>query len=769
MMALISKLWRKYKRGARYVARMIFLGPLLTGFAVAFFLCAVPQAREVYLGIIEDQQFGKGLLGLSLLSLLSLLLLTWQNMLATHAIDRMYPVHADLHFDRLLGRVRTACNALSASLPLLGLTFGLWLLADEASDTTVKLDAALASLGREAFQGQLLHIRWWAIGCIVFTLALLSVVGWIARSRKLRLVPPRHSLGDVVLYIGLAVAVLTMAGPLLVQPYVVSAAQFLGPLAVISLVLITLVCVMILLSILSNLFRLPVFGTVVVAVMAYLASQIYAVMTPDRVVAPLSAVKAAEQKFDPSAEAPKSDLARKFASWLAAREERSGAGTSARPYPVFIVSAQGGGNYAASMTSMFLGGLQDQCAEFAQHVFAISGVSGGAVGAAVFAANQPATEPKPQPCNGDGVPASDTTASKTGSTANIIAVALKDHLSPALALLWPDFVRRPLGRLPDLNRSSVIERSFLCAYSQSLRCPDETQQTWLGMPFDQHWDPARTRPALVLNSTWVETGFRAAFAPFPLRNLGDGTLYSFYKPPTSEMNTERGDFLDDDKTDLLPDLSGTSVIQAAFVSARFPGLTPAWRIEQGGKRWNFVDGGYFDNSGATTALEIHREVAKEIAAQGKQDQVKVYLVMLTDALADADAAAVGSGTAFSDTVAPVTALLKVREQLANRAVTRAIKELEPNSTADERVGRTGDSKVLVVNLNQKTFRLPLGWKISRLTNGILQLMLGQPDLCNAAAQGSVVEEAREINRIVRDNSCVQSKILDLLRVPTGRS
>ncbi len=49
-----------------------------------------------------------------------------------------------------------------------------------------------------------------------------------------------------------------------------------------------------------------------------------------------------------------------------------------------MISAQGGGIYASVAAAIFLSRMQDICPRFAQHVFAISGVSGGAVGSTLF-------------------------------------------------------------------------------------------------------------------------------------------------------------------------------------------------------------------------------------------------------------------------------------------------------------------------------------------------------------------------------------------------
>ncbi|MFX7866411.1 hypothetical protein ABTK37_20655, partial [Acinetobacter baumannii] len=53
-------------------------------------------------------------------------------------------------------------------------------------------------------------------------------------------------------------------------------------------------------------------------------------------------------------------------------------------FPLYVVAAEGGGIYAATHAASFLAEIQDMCPGFSHHLFAISGVSGGSVGAAVF-------------------------------------------------------------------------------------------------------------------------------------------------------------------------------------------------------------------------------------------------------------------------------------------------------------------------------------------------------------------------------------------------
>ena len=72
--------------------------------------------------------------------------------------------------------------------------------------------------------------------------------------------------------------------------------------------------------------------------------------------------------------------AEEFEQWYASRPDLE----VYDEYPVYIVAAQGGGMYAADQTAIFLSRLQDNCPAFRNHLFAISAVSGGSVGAATF-------------------------------------------------------------------------------------------------------------------------------------------------------------------------------------------------------------------------------------------------------------------------------------------------------------------------------------------------------------------------------------------------
>ncbi|NJO33553.1 MAG: hypothetical protein HC869_10785 [Rhodospirillales bacterium] len=229
-------------------------------------------------------------------------------------------------------------------------------------------------------------------------------------------------------------------------------------------------------------------------------------------------------------------------------------------------------------------------------------------------------------------------------------------------------------------------------------------------------------------------------------------------------------------------VAASSVIEAAVASARFPGLAPAWVLPNHKvllqssstlhRRWNFVDGGYADGSGALTALEIYDWLKKHLA---KRSDVDLRLILITEVAGARDLAKVPNGTSFNDTLAPVTALLNVRSQLATRAVVRAIEQVlasdsdlprpqDPNALSlaiTARDSRVAKSDVFRVKLDTESLAFALGWKISSFRYEIIRRMLGHSRLCAASSVGSI--ETERLIDTVRGNSCIKYGIVSLIK------
>jgi len=404
-------------------------------------------------------------------------------------------------------------------------------------------------------------------------------------------------------------------------------------------------------------------------------------------------------------------------------------------YAVYIIAAEGGGIYAASAAATLLARLQDDSPHFAEHVFAISGVSGGAIGSTVFQALDRAASDPSQNRDHDKTLLADTCADTDAGRQKsyqqhtleykVEHIMEADHLSPVVGAIFPEIT----GTSTD--RAAALVASF----ENSVNGCDPAAGENLHHPFADNWPLNTAAPGLVLNSTWVETGFRVAFAPFHLHNI-DESLYSF-----SDLD--------------MPQENDQTLMQAAAVSARFPLILPPFSAVMQAdpkdptehKRWNFVDGGYSDNSGAITALDLYNVLKS--ATQGTQVQIRVILLTSSEPQPNLGGSEI-SGTAFRDTMAPIDALMSVRRDLGNQAVARACSEIYPEVAAFERViASTGSNaeanercnkhaqdtvpQLQIVEIQDQTYGLSLGWKISRTSFDVVSWMLGKPEECSLSS------------------------------------
>jgi predicted acylesterase/phospholipase RssA len=273
--------------------------------------------------------------------------------------------------------------------------------------------------------------------------------------------------------------------------------------------------------------------------------------------------------------------------------------------PVYVVAASGGGIRAAYWTAAVLAEFERQVPGFSCHVLAISGVSGGSLGAAAYAAAlADDTDYRCEAAERGSEAAKPELASKT------LDMLSRDFLSPLLAgILFPDGVQRlnPLPfeatKLPD--RARAQERAWEVGWEQS------AGTARFADPFVELWRSAKpgtsSVPPLFLNGTIVETGHPVTVSPFSIE--GNGSF--------------------SDTFDLLHRWPKNLPLSTAVdMSTRFPYVSPAATIEleNEGRQFRVVDGGYFENSGAHVALQIGRAFVD--AAGDKADQFQIVPILI---------------------------------------------------------------------------------------------------------------------------------------------
>jgi hypothetical protein len=422
-----------------------------------------------------------------------------------------------------------------------------------------------------------------------------------------------------------------------------------------------------------------------------------------------------------AASAPRPDIGAYLTEWASNR-----APTARGSVPAIIVSAEGGGIRAAYWSALVLGELQDRSAavglDFARHVFTISGVSGGSLGAAIFAAlvaNQSAgREAKPL----QGCPV-DEAVDATSVRGRIERVLRHDFLSPTVAvMLFSDLFQHvvPYGFLND--RGAALERSFQAAWDA---CEDGG---WFARPFTALWTepPAAAVPPLFLNSTVVETGQRLIAAPVRIA-----------EPAFSEA-------LDSFEV-IGPDVALSTAVHN---SARFTYVSPAgtvrWRNDARTEWLRLVDGGYFENSGAVTASEVVRNVRNAPGPAGAAI-VPVVIHISNDPETTRPSDLAEQRKWLSQVVAPVQALLNTRPARGFQAREDLAKRVE--AQLHFRLCRTPDERAAEARRQP----LPLGWALSSLARAEMRRQLG------------VAPDSSDDDPIVRRNRANLDAVLALLR------
>jgi hypothetical protein len=408
-------------------------------------------------------------------------------------------------------------------------------------------------------------------------------------------------------------------------------------------------------------------------------------------------------------------------------------------YPVFIVAAQGGGAYAAYNAAIFLARMQDLCPTFRRHLFAVSSVSGGSIGAATFATALDAEDVAGRRANleqntpQESCPQISRFLLKERAVRDlgepgqleidVNKVLQSDFLSPLVgATLFPDFTQTFLPfPVPQFDRARALEYALEAAGKKLLEgeAAGSRRQSLLERGYFEHWDSQRSSPALLFNATDAGTGKRVVIAPF---NLSDSQKFSDELCLlANSTNSDKTEIVDSDTTASTTNakLIGLPIplSTAAFISARFPWVSPAATVKISNpcfgkeEKIRLVDGGYLDNSGVETALGLIEKIRAKVEEVRVKDplfpKVGVHLISLTGGDFPTR-----SSYSFDDALEPIRALMSGREARAYIALNRAQANL----------GTSKDSTSLSfdrTDLRSTFYRLPLGWSLSPRTDDII--------------------------------------------------
>jgi hypothetical protein len=391
------------------------------------------------------------------------------------------------------------------------------------------------------------------------------------------------------------------------------------------------------------------------------------------------------------------DLRALLGDWMAAQPPATDA------YPIYLVNAEGGGIRAAWWTASVLGELQGAIPHFERRLFSLSGVSGGSLGAAVFTA----------------LLAEQRAGNAVIAKQKAQAILGEDFLAPvAAAMLYSDLLQRLLPfPVPHFDRALALEQAWERAWRAHVPGSDR-----LAEPMARLREGAGWAPLLFLNATWVETGKRiiaseAAITPVDFVDAEDAQ--AFFAPRALRLST------------------------AAHMSARFTYVSPAGTLTRNGaKHGRVVDGGYFENSGATTTLEIALAVnalADDPAADPRWRKVVPTVIHISNEPRNPrtpeETLAHGAG---HPRIAPATWMPEVLSPLRTLLSTREARGTFARETLRWHVG---DANHFHFGLCRESANVPLGWVLSSSTRRNMNLQLA----------GERCRSGEEPPRVIFDN------------------
>jgi hypothetical protein len=349
-------------------------------------------------------------------------------------------------------------------------------------------------------------------------------------------------------------------------------------------------------------------------------------------------------------------------------------------HPVFLVAAEGGGLRAAYWTGAVLAAIQTRFPTFSDHCFAISAVSGGALGGAVFDALLLARPPDFR------------TATRE--------VLSHDFLAPTTArLLGTDLPQQfvPFPFLPD--RGAAMERAWERAWAKVAR--GAFSRPFLELALEH-------RPFLFLNSTEVDNGRRLIFSPIRIQPTDSPeTSLSYFKNAGDGIDLLGGD---------LP------VSAAVHMSARFTYVSPAGAIRARDGVHRVVDGGYFENSGAATASEILEYLQSN--SNPRSGRLSPHVILITHS-----EKSLPGGTMLSEELSPVRAIFATRVARGEDAV-------------EELRGAAGEGWTEFSLQTDQGIPLPLGWLLSAQARRAIDEAIDSPANQTARAEvGSLLTQA----------------------------
>ena len=334
--------------------------------------------------------------------------------------------------------------------------------------------------------------------------------------------------------------------------------------------------------------------------------------------------------------------------------------------PVFLVGAEGGGIRAAYWTASVLGYLEETQPGFSDNIFTFSSVSGGSLGVMVH------------------------NASLLHNRKRVLSTSRSmlshDFLAPVSSyLIYPDMLQKFIPfQVPKFDRAKILERSWELAYEKAF---SPSESNLFSQPFVTIQQSGKV-PHVMLNGTHVESGYRTVVSDIDMSGHDKQNLFDL----VSIMGNE------------IP------VSTAVGLSARFPFITPpALVYDKNNREWgNVVDGGYYENLGATTLVEIYKDLREY--AKDKGLNVRFHLVFIRN-------------TKRTNGLDPISGVIEFQSAFRTLANIWGNNGDDVIRSVEGYIEDNNDRLVIVKLMRDSHVNIPLGWYLSNGSVGEIDKLL----------------------------------------------
>ncbi|WP_255039370.1 patatin-like phospholipase family protein [Lacihabitans soyangensis] len=335
--------------------------------------------------------------------------------------------------------------------------------------------------------------------------------------------------------------------------------------------------------------------------------------------------------------------------------------------PLIFIAAEGGGIRAMGWSLMAMNFIDKKFSKKTNYIYLISGVSGGSVGATMYVS---LLKDKLHYRN------------QRISDSTIYDLISQDYLSN---IVRGNMFKSPL-RIFSPQEFSTLDRNKMLEDSWSNSYFDKTQSRTMDNQLLNIWsnDTLFQIPSLVLNCTLAETGEKAIISNLNFNNklTGIREIYNEIDPNY--------------------DLKAKS---AASLSARFPIVTSGGLIKSTkNEKYHLTDGGYNDNTGIETCLQVISQLHFKIDSLAKKRiYIKPYIFYLKNSRNENKSLVNNSQLAY-ETKSIIQSFYNSWDK---ESVIKS--DLYTNLSIQSKLGVT----FTTIELNRENHVYPLGWQLSK--------------------------------------------------------